>query len=237
MEGGRDYIVEKGWDINSGGKINLNKVHYVNNGVDLNEFNKNKDLYNIEDSDLNNNSLFKVVYLGTIRLANNLKLLLDAAELLKNHKNIVFLIFGDGNDRDYLEDYCKKNKINNVLFKQKWIEIKYVPYVLSQSSLNILNYFQSDIWKYGGSQSKSFQYMASGKPICSNIELGYCPITKFNLGVSKSFKNSKEYADAIYNIYNLDKSKYDELCLNSLLAAKEYDYKYLTNKFINIIKK
>jgi glycosyltransferase involved in cell wall biosynthesis len=237
MEGGRDYIVEKGWDISSGGKINLNKVHYINNGVDLNEFNKNKNLYEIEDSDLNNNSLFKVVYIGTIRLANNLKLLVDAAELLKNYKNIVFLIFGDGSDRDYLEGYCKNNKINNVLFKQKWIEIKYVPNVLSKSSLNILNYFQSDIWKYGGSQSKSFQYMASGKPICSNIELGYCPITKFNLGISKSFKNSKEYADAIFDIYRLDKSKYDELCLNSLLAAKEYDYEHLTNKFINIIKK
>ena len=70
-------------------------------------------------------------------------------------------------------------------FKQKWVELKYVPYILSRSSLNILNYMPNPIARFGGSQSKSFQYMASGKPICANIKFGYCPITKNNLGFSQ----------------------------------------------------
>jgi glycosyltransferase involved in cell wall biosynthesis len=231
MEGGRDYIIEKGWDIDSGGKINLNKVHYINNGVDLNDFDLNKKLYKFQDSDLEDDLLFKVIYLGSIRLANNIKLLIDAAELLKDKKNIRFLIYGDGDDRDYLEEYCNNKQLNNVIFKQKWVELKYVPYVLSKSSLNILNYMPSKILKYGGSQSKSFQYMASGKPICSNIKMGYCPITKYNIGIAKDFNSVNEYANAILSFTEMDTAEYETIYVNARNAVKQYDYKNLTANF------
>ena len=123
-----------------------------------------------------NDQLFKVIYIGSIRLANNLKQLIDAACLLKEYNNIKFIIYGDGNEREELISYCRDNGINNVILKQKWIELKYIPYVLSKSSLNILNYMKTDILKYGGSQGKLFQYLASGKPIISNPRMGFCPI-------------------------------------------------------------
>ncbi|MFA9192782.1 glycosyltransferase family 4 protein [Flavobacterium sp. FBOR7N2.3] len=235
MEGGKDYIIEKGWDVESGGKIDLNNVHYINNGVDLKDFDKNKNLYKIDDSDLENDSLFKVVYLGSIRLANNIKLLIDAAELLKDHDNIKFLIYGDGDDRAHLKQYCEINKLDNVIFKQKWIQLKYVPYVLSKSSLNILNYMPSTILKYGGSQSKSFQYMASGKPICSNVKMGYCPITKYNIGIAKDFKSASEYATTILSFAEMDANEYEKICNNARNAAEYYDYKKLTINFEKLI--
>lgn len=71
MEGGKDYLVEKRWDVESGGRIDLNNVHYINNGVDLKDFDENKNLYKIDDSDLENDQYFKVIYVGSIRLANN----------------------------------------------------------------------------------------------------------------------------------------------------------------------
>ena len=233
MEGGKEYITEKKWDLQSGGKIDLNTVKYINNGVDLKEFNLNLNKYVIDDSDLNNEDLFKIVYMGSIRFANGVDLILDAAKNLIHIERIKFLIYGSGPERVKIENRIVTEGITNVVLKQEWIDLKFVPYVLSKSSLNLLNYHRSDIWRYGGSQSKSFQYMASGKPICSNIEMGYCPITKFNLGISKNFINGKDYADAIYEIYNLNQSKYNELCLNSLFASKNYDYEHLTNQYIN----
>ncbi len=235
MEGGRDYIIEKGWDIDSGGKINLKKVHYINNGVDLNDFDKNKELYKLDDSDLEDDLLFKVIYIGSIRLANNIKMLIDAAESLKDKKNIRFLIYGDGDDRDHLEKYCISKQINNVIFKQKWIELKYVPYVLSKSSLNILNYMPCGILQYGGSQSKLFQYMASGKPICSNVKMSYCPISKYNLGIAQDFKSTNDYAHAILSFAEMDSSEYNTFCNNSITASKNYDYKFLTAKFEKLL--
>ena len=231
LEGGKDYIVEKGWDIESGGKIDLNKVHYINNGVDLKDFDFNKNMYKIEDPDLENDDLFNVIYIGSIRLANNLRKLIDAAEVLKNEDRIQFLIYGDGDDRQLLEDYCNVSQLKNVKFKQKWVELKYIPYILSKSSLNILNYMPSPIARFGVSQSKSFQYMASGKPICANIKMGYCPITKYNLGIAKEFKDAEEYANAILSFANMDSNNYDEICNNSRCLASKYDYKKLTSDF------
>ncbi|NVO11250.1 MAG: glycosyltransferase family 4 protein [Bacteroidales bacterium] len=235
MEGGKDYIVSKKWDKANGGPIDLAKVHYINNGVDLQDFNYYRDNFKIEDNDLNDDSIFKVIYLGSLGLANNVKRLIDAAACLQDHTNIKFLIYGDGDDRLFLEQYVEENKLTNVIFKQKWIDPEYVPYVLSRSSLNMLNCFPNDVFKYGGSQSKFFQYLASGKPICSNIQMGYCQISKHNLGIADIYNSSKEYADAILSMAKLDKERYDEMCFRSRELSKEFDYKVLTNKMINLL--
>lgn len=235
MEGGPDYIKEKKWSLEQGGKIDLNKIAYINNGVDLADFDYNKDHYVINDSDLENPDSFLVVYVGSIRLANNIKQLIDAASLLQEIKKMRFLIYGDGEDRAYLEKFCSENNITNVVFKQRWVELKYIPYILSKSSLNILNYKNSDILRFGGSQSKSFQYMASGKPICANVRMSYCPINQFKLGIAREFASPSEYADAIKSIYELDQDSYNEMCRSARETAKYYDYKVLTNKFVNAL--
>jgi len=230
MEGGVNYIKDKGWDIDNGGKINLKKVHYINNGVDLDDFEFNVRNYKLIDADLSNTQIKKIIYIGSIRLANNLKKLIDAAELLKDEQDIKFLFYGDGDDRVPLEKYCSDRKIYNVIFKDKWIEPKYVPYLLSCSTLNMLNYMSGHFGRYGGSQSKMFQYMASGKPICSNLDMMYCPINHYNLGISKEFSESKEYADAILKLVNSDEKEYNLMCLRARNTAKNYDYKLLTDK-------
>lgn len=235
MEGGKDYIREKKWDLEQGGKIDINKVFYINNGVDLKDFDFNKINHKISDEDLENDQVFKVIYIGSIRLANNVMQFVEAAEHLKDIADVKFLIYGDGEDRSALEQYCKENQLENIVFKQKWVELKYVPYILSKSSLNILNYKPSSILRYGGSQSKSFQYMASGKPICANVKMNYCPIEKFNIGIAEEFKDSKEYAEAILSFYKMDKNEYNIICSNAREASKNYDYKLLTERYVELI--
>jgi len=235
MEGGKDYIVEKKWDNHSGGPIDIGKVFYINNGVDLKDFDRFKMLYNLEDADLKNDNLKKIIYIGSIRLANNLQELINAAEVLKGHTDIKFLLYGDGDDRDLLEQYCKERNMDNVLFKQKWIDPQYVPYVLSKSTVNILNYKSGNFGNYGGSQSKLFQYLASGKPICSNIKMMYCLINKYNLGIAKEFNSCEEYAEAILTLVNLDKNSSYEMSAQAQRIVKEFDYSVLTEKLIGIL--
>ena len=52
MPGAVNYVRENGWDSDQGGTIDLNKLHYINNGIDLSEFNVNMQRYKIEDFDL-----------------------------------------------------------------------------------------------------------------------------------------------------------------------------------------
>lgn len=233
MEGGANYIVDKKWDTNAGGPIDLRKVKYINNGVDLKDFRHYKSIYKLEDPDLENNNIKKIIYIGSIRLANNLKELINAAQILKKYSNIKFLLYGDGDDRVYLEKYCRDNEIFNVIFKEKWIEPKYVPYLLSCSDVNILNYMSGHFGKYGGSQSKMFQYMASGKPICSNLKMMYCLINKNNLGIAKEFNSDKQYAEAILELVSLDQKSLFEMSERAHRVVQDFDYLVLTKKLVD----
>lgn len=235
MEGGKDYILEKGWDSVNGGSIDIDKVSYINNGVDLNDFSENLSKWTIDDEDLNDENTFKIVYIGSIRLFNNVRLLVEAAEKLQNKKDMVFLIYGDGDERKPLEEYVRKKNIQNVRFKDTFIDKKYIPYLLSKSSINILNYQQNGIWKYGGSQSKLFQYLASGKPIVSNIVPGYCLIRQHECGISSEFKTADEYASAFESLRNLSEEEYLKMCNNSRKAAQNFDYKKLTDSLITLL--
>ena len=229
-EGGRDYIKERKWDKDQGGPIDINRIHYVNNGISMDEFKQNAETYSLEDQDLVDENIFKVVYLGSIRQANNLDQLLDAAKELKDEKKIKFFIFGDGPERASLEERCKREQIENVVFKNKWIELKYVPYVLSHADLHILNYGKN--WApYGGSMNKMMMAFASGKPMVCNANMPYSEINRHNLGVDRVFNTPEEYALAIKSIYDMPKDEYVAMCNRVKEVAKRYDINYLCEKF------
>ncbi|MBI5538878.1 MAG: glycosyltransferase family 4 protein [Bacteroidia bacterium] len=236
MEGGKQYLREKGWTTQEGGNIDLSHVHYINNGVDLDDFNRFLQSYKLNDPDLIDPETKRVIYLGSIRRANHLKHLIDAAEKIKNLHDVRFLIYGDGDDRESLISYCKEHRIDNVIFKEKWIDPKYVPYVLSCANVNILNYLQGKFGRYGGSQSKMFQYMASGQPICCNLEMMFCPITKNNLGIAKDFSSSEEYAEAICKLVSMTAPERLEMQQRLKDASKSYDYKHLTSRLEELFK-
>lgn len=185
MEGGKDYIKEKGWSLDQGGPIDLNKVHHITNGIDIDVFNSNKKKYQYDVKLLNENGVFKVIYAGSIRTANNVEFIVDTAEVLmkKGIDDVKFLIYGDGPDKTRYEQLCKDKGITNVLFRG-FIDKKYIPYVLSKADVNVLNYKNASIWKYGGSQNKLSEYIVSGKPIISTISMNYDPIIKYNCRVS-----------------------------------------------------
>ena len=82
-----------------------------------------------------------------------------------------------------------------------------------------------------------FQYIASGKPVVCNINIYDNPIVSANIGVSKEFSNEKEYADTIKTILDIDEEDYLGMCQRARDMAKNFDYEYLTNKLINVIKK
>lgn len=230
MEGCHDYIKDQKWDKESGGPIDLKKIHYVNNGIVLSDFEKNKLEYKIEDADLEDDSTFKVIYLGSIREANNLGQLIEASKCLLDTPAIKVLIYGDGPERKRLEEQCASENITNVTFKQKWINPEYVPYVLSKADLNILNYTLG--WAhYGGSMNKMFLSFASGKPMVCNADLSYSEIKRRNLGIDDYLDTPQKYADAIKYIYNLPKDEYLAMCDRVRATASQYDIPYLMKKF------
>lgn len=233
-EGDTDYILEKKWNIENGGDIDLSKCHYINNGVDLKRFDQQTATIFFDDEDLKDNS-FKVIYTGAIRPVNDIGNILDTARILRD-ESIKFLIYGDGNELDNLKARVKDEKLTNVKFKG-YVNKKYVPYILSKSSINLLNYSQKQYnWARGNSSNKLFEYMASGKPIIANIQMGYSIIKKYNCGVELSNNSPEKLAYAILYIKNISKEKYITMGTNARKGAKDFDFEILTKKLIKVIE-
>ena len=234
-EGDVDHIKEMGWDTEHGGNIDLKKCYYVNNGVKLKDYYESivKDI--LPDEDLQSDS-FKVVYTGTIRPVNNVGNLLDAAKLLKDHKDIRFLIYGGGSQLEEMKKRASEEKIDNVILKG-FVEKKYIPYILSCSSVNVLNYSQSQYnWSRGNSSNKLFEYMASGKPIISTVKMGYCILDRYQCGLSLEECTPQALAETILKIHDMPKKDYDHMAENAEEGAKDFDFSVLTERLYQVIR-
>jgi glycosyltransferase involved in cell wall biosynthesis len=234
-EGDTNYLKEKKWTLEQGGDIDLKKCFYINNGVDLENFTKQIIEKHIEDPDLKDEN-FKVVYAGAIRPVNNVGNILDAASMLKNNKDIQFLIYGDGNQIEQLKQRINDEKLTNVKMKG-YIDKKYIPFILNKSSVNLLNYSQTKYnWTRGNSSNKLFEYMASGKPIISTVRIGYCPLEKYKCGISLDKDTPEELAKAVMKVYEMPRENYDAMCKNAKDGSKDFDFKILTEKLISVME-
>lgn len=227
MEGGIKYIEDRKWNAD----INLLKVYYLNNGVDLEKFYKNKKEFYLEDDDLNSNYK-KIVYTGSLRYANRLNDLIEVAKIFNdNKKDIKILIYGDGDYKEKLENECKGRELNNIIFKGK-VDKKFIPYILSKGDINVVTGVNTGIGKYGVSWNKLFEYIASEKPIIANFDMGEYNIIENNgIGIAKRFDSPEDFSHGIMELLN----KKNKIKNNNI--KNKYDYKNLSIELLNIIEK
>ena len=230
MEGAYDYIKEQHWER----AVPRSKVHYINNGVDLELFEYNKANFPVEDPDLDDPDTFKVVYTGSIRQVNGLGLLLDAAKAVRDPR-VRFLIWGDGDERSMLEQRVKDENIGNVVFKG-WVEKKFVPSIVSRADLNYIDPFPDYVSKYGISSNKLFEYFAGGKPILVQARERYNPVKTYHAGICLQSLTATGLAAQIDAFAQMDEARYQAYCVGASAAAKEFDFKKLTDTLMNVIK-
>lgn len=230
MEAAYRYLEEQGWQK----AVPESKVHYVNNGVDLELFEKNRDAYRVQDEDLDNPELFKVVYTGSVRKVNNLGLLLDAAQMVKNEK-IRFLIWGDGDELPELRSRVEEENIRNVVFKGR-VEKHYVPYIVSKADLNIAHNSPSALFRFGISFNKMFDYLAAGKPILSDFPCAHNPSVVYGAGVDVEDPTPYNIARAVEQFAHMNPEQYAGYCENAIRTARQYDFAQLTKKLLQVIE-
>lgn len=231
-EGGGEYIKKQGWST----QIPTSKIHHIPNGVDLSEFDNDAECFRTDDCTLHDDALFKIVYTGSIRKVNNLKLIISAAGLLckKNINNVVFLIYGSGDELENLKSELKNMDINNVFFKGR-VDKKKIPYILKKADINLLHNTSTSLNIYGQSQNKLFEYLAAGKPIVQTYSTNYSIIDRNQAGICIVNQTSEEISSAILHLMNNVKLR-TKMGQNSRKAAEQYDFSILTDLLIKIIE-
>ncbi len=233
MEGGKDYIIAKGWDRGQGGPVDLDKVFHINNGVELAAFDYNREHHPLDDGDLEDESTFKVVYTGSIRLVNKVEKILDAAKLLRG-QGIRFLLWGDGDQLPQLRRRVEEEGIDNVLLKGA-VNKKYIPSITTRAQLNIMLGESLPLFRYGGSMNKMFDYFAAGKPTLFTFKMGYSPAEKYHTGLELQESGAEAIAEAVLYFKDLDEEAYDQYCRNARRAADDYDAEKLAGRLADLI--
>ena len=237
MEGGRKYLEGRGWRSGGSGSRDLDKVFHINNGVDLEAFDSDRDHAAYEDADLDDPDTFKAVYTGAIRKSNGLSMLVDTAQALtrRGRNDIRLILFGDGDERVVLEAEAGKRGLRNILFKGK-VDKRAIPAILARADLCLLHWQPSPIEKYGMSMNKQFDYFAAGKPVLANTKTAYDLIDQYRCGISQTLTTADAYADAICFFADMDAAQRQEYGNNARKAAQEYDFAKLTEKLMEVIK-
>lgn len=233
MAGGKDYISTKKYK----DKIDFSKIYNINNGVDIKEYDKNKNKYLVdEDNELNDKSTFKLLYAGSIRKAYNVKQIAELAKKIQENSfdNVRIFLYGNGNEKQEIIEYCRQNNINNVIFRD-FIDNKYIPDIMSKCNICLLHGTNVGIFKYGTSQNKMFAYLYSGNPIISTFYNPYDLIEKNGCGITLKNNTLEEYYDAFLKIYKTYDEKKEQYRENSKKLLAKFDYQELAKQVENLM--
>ncbi len=232
--GGPDYLRSRRWDREQGGPIDMKRVHYINNGVDLEAFDRNLREYSLHDDDLEEEGSFKIIYTGSIRRVNALGQIVDAAKEIRDPR-IRLLVFGSGDDLEALKNRVEREGLKNIRFKGR-VDKYCIPYILSRADVNLVHWQTTPLLKYGESGNKIFEYFAAGKPVFYTVRPTHSLVEAYDCGCTAEGCSPEELARGMEQMASLPKQELDRMAKNARNAAHDFDFANLTAKLIEVIE-
>jgi glycosyltransferase involved in cell wall biosynthesis len=111
---------------------------------------------------------FVALYAGAHGTANNLDMILEAAELLRDRHSILFVLVGDGKEKPKLEARAKSHGLENVRFEPAQPKDA-MPAVIAAADVCMATLRDIPLFRTTY-PNKVFDYMAAGKPTLIGID-------------------------------------------------------------------
>jgi glycosyltransferase involved in cell wall biosynthesis len=157
----KEYLVEH-WHVAPG------KIAIVQNGVDTDLFSPqetNGDL----TRELATEGKFVVSYIGTLGLAHALDTLLEAAARLRDsHPEVLFLLVGEGSDKERLVSLARSQRLSNLRFVDQQPREKIPAYICASHACLVL-LKKADVFKTV-IPTKMLEFMACARPVILGVD-------------------------------------------------------------------
>ncbi len=191
-EGYRQKLMERG--------VAPEKLAVIPNGISFDSFKASGKAESLRVS-LGLEGKFMVSYVGTVGMAHGLEVVLEAAAQLKDRKDIVFLIAGDGAARTHLEKSSRRRGLTNVTFTGR-LPHGWVPDLLSLSAVSLVHLRRKELFK-SVLPSKIFEAMAMARPLILGVE-GHAAgvVRRANAGLCIPPENAQALVDAVRYFYD-----------------------------------
>lgn len=211
--------------------MNRNKFTWIPNGYSFADLENSEELPSeiIDQIPLNK---FIVGYAGTHGFANSLDSFIDAAELLKDQKDLVVLLVGDGKEKNRLMDKAKN--MENVVF------IDSLPKTQVQSMLKYFDicYIATNndpLYKFGIAPNKIPEYMFASKPILLSYSGKGDAVTDGKAGLCVPSEDVKAIANGIMELKSKTSEELKLLGENgNKYALLNFNYEHLAKKMISV---
>lgn len=179
---------------------------------------------------------FNVVYAGNFGNAQNIDVILKAADKLKAHSDINFALFGTGGLKDKFVEQAKEMKLNNVHFYPLQ-PYNRVSNVYSLADVGIVS-CKKGIGK-GAMPSKTWSILSAGTAVVANYDKGTDIeniLLSNNIGLFSDADDVEAFAADILHLYNNP-----ELCRQMGTQGRKFIEDNLTkeigtSKIINLVE-
>jgi glycosyltransferase involved in cell wall biosynthesis len=183
---------------------------------------------------LHDEGWFLVGYTGNHSISNSLEYFLDASELLKEQKVKIVLV-GNGNFKNELVNRAKQKNLENVLFLDT-VPKKSMGAVLSILDVCYMGLSKSNLFKYGVSPNKLFDYFLAKKPVIYAVEASNDPVKLVSCGISIPAGDSQIIADAIKQLLSLTEQERQQMGMRGYeYVTTNHNYSTLAKKFIDAL--
>jgi glycosyltransferase involved in cell wall biosynthesis len=177
---------------------------------------------------------FVITYVGAHGVANHLEQLLDAGEALAD-TNVLFLLIGQGMEKERVMKMAKERNVTNVRFLDSVPKAEVFRYILaSEMGASVLK--RVDTFKTVYS-NKTFDYMSCKKPILMAIDgVSRELVEDAGAGVYVEPENASEYNRIIREYLNDPERLKREGESGYRYAQQNFDREVLANRYLGHIK-
>ena len=217
--------------------FSTDKFVYVPNGILTGEKKEAPMESTIERlQELKNQGYFLVGYTGNHSPANVLDTMIDAAKKTTDEK-VKYVMIGKGNVKNELIEYAKSNNVTNVEFLDPVLKDN-MDNVLQLLDIGYIGLKKQNLFNYGVSPNKLFDYMMAARPVIYAVEASNDPVSDCNCGISVPAENPDAVVDAVMKIKNLSEEEKIRMGKNGKdYVLANHMYEGLADKFLNALKK
>jgi len=200
LPGSEQYLVDSGATPKS--------VVYIPNGVDFDVLR-----YSAQSNKPRDN--FVLMYLGSHGEAHSLHHIVHAAAIIKSDcrfdgKQVEFHFYGEGPEKRRLVQLAEQERLTNVRFADG-VPKAAVWEIGANADAFILSMPSAEVFKYGISPNKLFDYMAMGRPVIFCCNSKFNPIAQSGSGVTVEPEQPQALVEAVYELLAMSPDKRAEL--------------------------
>lgn len=175
-----------------------------------------------------------VVYAGALGVPNNIEVLLCAVELFKNQggSGFHFILIGRGERRKYIEEQVVFRGLSNEITLFEQVPKTIIHQLLSVASFGFISLKPKNIFEYGVSPNKLFDYMLARLPVLYAINSGNSPVSESGCGFSCNADDPQSITDALVAASKMSAEQLKEMGFAGYhFVTHNHDYEVLAEKY------